>query len=77
VSPAGMLDHNASVPADYDAIRIGVNINRTPDRTAVTEYLLLSKLTMAAGLGEGPIEHAGPFSEGEVRGDGFTSITGK
>jgi hypothetical protein len=28
-----MLGDYASVLADYDAIRIGMNLNRTPDRT--------------------------------------------
>ena len=32
--------------ADYDAISIGVNFDRPPDRAGLTEYLLLSKLTM-------------------------------
>ena len=40
-----MLGDNASVLADYDAIRIGMNLDRTPTALAATEYLLLSKRT--------------------------------
>jgi hypothetical protein len=41
-----VADDDPAALADYDAISIGVNFDRPPDRAGLTEYLLLSKLTM-------------------------------
>ena len=40
-----MFGDDPAVLADYDAIGIGMDLDRTPDRAAATEYLLLSKRT--------------------------------
>ena len=36
-----MLSDNASVLADYDAIGIGINLDRTPDRTGRHRVLIV------------------------------------